>query len=63
MGEELTDEQKKKLNEIIETWETAGRAIKVLTFIGQMIKGIVWLASIIGAAWVYAFHNGSTHIK
>ncbi|TDR79986.1 hypothetical protein [Paludibacterium purpuratum] len=48
---ELTEEQKRRLEEILDTWDSAHRAIRMLNFIGRVLKWIVGLAASLAMLW------------
>lgn len=59
--DELTDEEKEQLREMLDTWESAKIGIKAMSILGNAIK---WIAGIIiaVAAAIAVFHgNGGTH--
>ncbi len=55
---ELTDEEKKKLKEMVGTWDTASRAIKFINVIGHILKWVLGVGSAFGIIWS-SFHGGS----
>jgi hypothetical protein len=58
MPEELTTEQKEKLMEMIDTWDTAHRAIMFINFVGRTLKWVLGIGSAIAIIWS-ALHGGS----
>ena len=58
MPEELTDEQKEKLVEMLDTWDTAHRSIRFINFLGRAIKWALGIGSAIAIIWS-AVHGGS----
>jgi len=58
MPEELTTEQKEKLMEMIDTWDTARRAILFINFVGRTLKWVLGIGSAIAIIWS-AVHGGS----
>lgn len=55
--EQLTDDDRKKLREIIDTWDSAQTGVRIVVGIGTLVK---WIAGVIAAAAVVwaAFHHG-----
>lgn len=58
MTDELTAEQKEKLAEMLDTWDTAHRAIRFINFLGHSIKWILGAGSAIAIIWS-VLHGGS----
>lgn len=48
---DLTDDEKEKLKEMLETWDNAQRAIKALNFLGTALKWIVGLGASVAIIW------------
>ncbi|TDR82218.1 hypothetical protein [Paludibacterium purpuratum] len=55
---DLTEEQKRKLEEMLDTWDSAHRAIRMLNFMGRMLKWGVGLAA--GLAMIWGVFHGKT---
>jgi len=55
---ELTVEQKKKLAEILETWDTYHRAIRFINVLGRILKWILGAGSAFAIMWG-AWHGGA----
>lgn len=55
---ELDEDQKRKLAEIIDTWDTASKAIRFLNAVGTLIKWILGIGSAIAIIWS-VWHGGS----
>ena len=51
MPDDLTDEQREKLREMIDTWDTAHRAIKLINFLGRVIRWGLGVGSAIAIIW------------
>lgn len=48
---DLNDDQKQKLEEMLETWDNVHRAIKALNFIGGMLKWIIGIGASLAMIW------------
>ena len=57
MPEDMTDEDKEKLREMIETWESAHRAIKFLCAVGNILKWTLGFLAPLTVVWA-AIHGG-----
>ncbi|MEI7954414.1 MAG: hypothetical protein WCJ66_04525 [Verrucomicrobiota bacterium] len=58
MTDELTVEQKEKLMEILETWDSAHRAIRVINCLGRVIRWLLGIGSAVAIIW--GVWNGSS---
>lgn len=58
MTDDLTDEQKAKLIEMIDTWDKADGAIRFLTILGTAIKWILGIGASVALIWS-TLHGGS----
>lgn len=57
--EQLTDEERKKLREMIDTWDSAQTGVRIVVGIGTVVK---WIAGFIAAAaviWAAIHHGGN----
>lgn len=56
--EQLTDDERAKLREMIDTWDSAQTGVRIVVGIGTVVK---WIAGVIAAAavvWAALRHGG-----
>lgn len=58
MPENLTEEEKEKLKEMLDTWEAAHRTIRFLSGTGRALKWLLGLLAPVAIIWS-ALHGGS----
>jgi len=53
---DLNDDQKQKLEEMLETWDNVHRAIRVLNLIGSILKWLIGIGASVAVIWT-ALHS------
>ena len=54
--DQLTDEERAKIREIVESWESAQAGVRVVIGIGNVVKWLAAVATGIGVLWA-VFHD------